>query len=125
MLWNWDTMDACFIASSWKITSPGVMAGTCIGVILLVMSLELLGRAVKEYDRFLVRKNIERLAAVTATDTSSPTKNGSGFLAASSNGNRPNFWEQAIRALLHMVQFAVAYFIMLYVTPAGPCLRVQ
>ena len=57
MLWNWNTVDACFISSTWKITSAGMFAGSCIGVILLVMFLELLRRCVKEFDRYLLRKN--------------------------------------------------------------------
>lgn len=57
MLWNWNTIDACFIAQSWQITSRGVFAGSCIGVVLLVVTLELLRRAGKEYDRYLVRQH--------------------------------------------------------------------
>ncbi|KAK0609241.1 Ctr copper transporter [Immersiella caudata] len=97
MLWNWNTIDSCFIASTWKITSTGMFAGSCIGVILLVMSLEFLRRSVKEFDRFLLRKHAE-------TGALSPV-----------GGYRPKIWEQAVRAFLHMVQFAVAYFIMLQV----------
>ncbi|KAK1828920.1 Ctr copper transporter family-domain-containing protein [Podospora conica] len=112
MLWNWNTVDSCFIASSWKITSTGMFAGSCIGVVLLVMSLEFLRRAVKEYDAFLVRRH----AAAAAVRDSTTGKDGSDIVVASACapvGYRPKIWEQAIRALLHMVQFAVAYFIML------------
>jgi solute carrier family 31 (copper transporter), member 1 len=97
MLWNWNTIDSCFLSSTWKITSTGMFAGSCIGVILLVMSLELLRRSVKEYDRFLLRKHAE----------------SSDAAKCAIEGYRPSIWEQGIRALLHMVQFAVAYFIML------------
>jgi copper transporter 1 len=54
MLWNWYTIDACFLSSSWKITSNGMFAGSCIGVILLVMFLEFLRRLGKEYDRYIL-----------------------------------------------------------------------
>lgn len=118
MLWNWYTVDSCFIASSWRITSPGMMAGSCIGVICLVMSLELLRRAVKEYERFLLRQHAERGAAVAAVSiagTGSPSKGESdnGVTLTLTSGYRPKIWEQAIRALLPMTQFAVAYFVML------------
>ncbi|KAK4186484.1 Ctr copper transporter family-domain-containing protein [Podospora australis] len=102
MLWNWNTIDSCFIASSWKITSSGMFAGSCIGVVLLVMVLELLRRSAKEYDRFLLKK-----AAVAAASTDDK---GGDILG---KGYRPNVLEQAIRALLHCAQFAVAYFVML------------
>jgi copper transporter 1 len=75
------------------------------------MSLEFLRRAVKEYDRLLLRQH----AARRATGTSSPTKarSDNGVASAPVAGYRPKIWEQAIRAFLHMTQFAVAYFIML------------
>ncbi|KAK3296577.1 Ctr copper transporter family-domain-containing protein [Chaetomium fimeti] len=115
MLWNWNTIDSCFLASSWKITSNGVFAGSCIGVVLLVMSLEMLRRAVKEYDRFLINKHLKSLPAAArsskaGSDDGSPAPN---CAPAVGKGYRPTIFEQAIRALLHMVQFAVAYFVML------------
>ncbi|KAK4129921.1 Ctr-domain-containing protein [Trichocladium antarcticum] len=115
MLWNWNTIDSCFIASSWKITSKGKFAGSCIGVVLLVITLELLRRTVKEFDRYLINKH--RVSGVAAT-VSPKSASGDGSpapacVAAVNQGYRPTVFEQAIRALLHMLQFAVAYFVML------------
>ncbi|KAJ5879178.1 hypothetical protein N7455_002643 [Penicillium solitum] len=56
MLWNWYTVDACFLAESWHVKSRGMFAGSCIGVICLVLSLELLRRLGREYDSFIVRR---------------------------------------------------------------------
>ncbi|OJZ83367.1 hypothetical protein ASPFODRAFT_221345 [Aspergillus luchuensis CBS 106.47] len=165
MLWNWNTMDACFISSSWHITSPSMFAGSCIGVILLVICLELLRRVASEYDAFII--NRARLKADTDTgndqpniavpndrSTDRPAKRPipwtqSGSLSAlppvpelveeeekEDNEPRPNApettshpsihpenqskfifrpskIEQLIRATLHVLQFAVAYFVML------------
>ncbi|KAH6612194.1 Ctr copper transporter family-domain-containing protein [Chaetomium sp. MPI-SDFR-AT-0129] len=115
MLWNWNTIDSCFLASSWKITSNAVFAGSCIGVVLLVIVLEMLRRGVKEYDRFLIKKHAASLLVTSAaskiiSEEGSPTRN---CAPAVSKGYRPSIFEQAIRALLHMLQFAVAYFVML------------
>jgi solute carrier family 31 (copper transporter), member 1 len=107
MLWNWNTIDTCFLAKSWHIKSSGMFAGSCIGVILLVMLLELLRRSVKEYDRYLLRKT------TTSVVTTEGGKGEAPVCVTKSKGYRPNFLEQAIRALLHMCQFAVAYFVML------------
>lgn len=123
MLWNWNTIDSCFISETWRVRSTGMFAGSCIGVVLLVMSLELLRRSVKEYDRYLIRKHLERrLVASPTAVASTPSRKDSGDGAvapittlSSASGYRPNIFEQAIRALLHMLQFAVAYFVMLYV----------
>ncbi|KAI1394291.1 Ctr copper transporter family-domain-containing protein [Hypoxylon trugodes] len=120
MLWNWYTIDSCFLASSWHNTSSGMFAGSCIGVILLTMTLELLRRTVREYDRYLIRKHTSTFVlAPAATSSTSDDKTATARPtslqqnAVQSGGFRPTILEQAIRALLHMVQFAVAYFIML------------
>lgn len=141
MLWNWNTIDACFLSSTWHITSKGMFAGSCIGVILLVMSLEFLRRVGREYDAFIIRRarlRSQYLDPITKSSTSTANVNtGSGSssskapdtnttpnndstpytsredTAKRSDGFRPTPIEQTIRALLHMVQFAVAYFVML------------
>ncbi|KAL1837213.1 hypothetical protein VTJ49DRAFT_4114 [Mycothermus thermophilus] len=119
MLWNWNTVDACFISSTWKIRSAGMFAGSCIGVILLVMSLEMLRRAVKEYDRYLINKHLASQgqsrrpvssSGKAASDEGSPAP---VCVTVAGQGYRPALFEQAVRALLHMLQFAVAYFVML------------
>jgi copper transporter 1 len=103
-----------------------MFAGSCIGVILLVMVLEALRRAAKEYDRYILAQHTRSL------NTSSPTGGASVSSRAGDNNNktaeasaspaclgaanqtfRPNVLQHSIRALLHMLQFAVAYFIML------------
>ncbi|KAJ6259158.1 Copper Transporter integral membrane protein that functions in high affinity copper transport [Drechslerella dactyloides] len=78
MLWNWYTVDACFIARSWRVSSEGIFALSCIGrskenalddmvdlivppgtwhsqVVLLVIALELVRRMQREYDRHIIR----------------------------------------------------------------------
>lgn len=136
MLWNWNTIDSCFIASSWKITSKGVFAGSCIGVVCLTIMLELLRRATKEYDRYLVDKHMRSTPPPSAPKTTAkgielgackkapsdtvseaPTTTGDAGAAAGAAYHirpyRPSIYEQAIRALLHLLQFAVGYFVML------------
>ncbi|KAK9428566.1 Ctr copper transporter [Lipomyces doorenjongii] len=122
MLWNWNTVGSCFIARSWRITSRGMFAGSCLGVIFLVISLEFLRRLSKEYDRFLIRQHYLHLVSQsTVLDTSLRScQDGKSVTVPSceptriSNAKfRPTALQQAIRALLHMLQFAVAYFVML------------
>ncbi|KAF2195179.1 Ctr-domain-containing protein [Zopfia rhizophila CBS 207.26] len=123
MLWNWYTIDSCFLARSWHVTSKGMFAGSCIGVILLVISLEFLRRAGKEYDRYIISQYSRSLAPAQNASSSSSTNND---IAKGASANvagaacipttqrfRPNLLQQAVRALLHMLQFAVAYFVML------------
>ena len=97
------------------------------------MLLEALRRLTKEYDRYLLRNHIARNAAASTTpsssDESSSSSSSSGGGAAPNKDGatvsersivrrapgkfRPNVGQQAIRALLHMATFAVAYFVML------------
>ncbi|KAL8763190.1 MAG: hypothetical protein Q9203_007458 [Teloschistes exilis] len=143
MLWNWYTVDSCFISSTWHITSKGKFAGSCIGVICLVVVLETLRRMQREYDRFLIKQaqahadrihsstrengsDFERSPVIEANQglkdqgnhvsiirkSSSPMSSKGTTLAAPLQ-YKPTIVQQAVRALIHMLQFAVAYFIML------------
>ena len=111
MLWNWNTVDSCFISSTWRVRSAGMFAGSCIGVILLVMLLELLRRSVKEYDRYLSKKASH--GGVATTTEKGKDGGDVAVCVTKSQGYRPSILEQAVRALLHTCQFAVAYFVML------------
>ena len=109
-----------FLSSSWHITSRGMFAGSCIGVILLVMVLEALRRGSKEYDAYIIRSRIAAPPPTTNEAQSSNSdligKNSTVSAAPApvqKQQNRPTLLEQFIRSLLHMCQFAVAYIIML------------
>lgn len=93
-------------------------------MILLVIALESLRRAGKEYDRYLLRRHQKTLAAASAVTSSSvgsgdkdgvPTVLASQDLTSAVVTFRPGVLQQAVRALIHMSAFAVAYFVMLCV----------
>ncbi|KAI4193501.1 MAG: hypothetical protein LQ350_008277 [Teloschistes chrysophthalmus] len=143
MLWNWYTVDSCFISSTWHITSKGRFAGSCIGVICLVVILEALRRMQREYDRFLIKQaqahadrinsstrengsDFDRSPVIEANQNlkeqgnhvsivrkSSSPVSSKGIVLAAPLQYKPTIIQQAIRSLIHMLQFAVAYFIML------------
>ncbi|THX39622.1 Ctr-domain-containing protein [Aureobasidium pullulans] len=128
MMWNWNTIDACFISESWHITSNGMFAGSCIGVILLVMVLELLRRLAKEHDRVILAHHRRLVASTTnenpANECACPTTVSTSKAASTATASalatgiktrafKPTLPQQMVRALLHCLQFAVAYFIML------------
>ncbi|KAF2233890.1 Ctr-domain-containing protein [Viridothelium virens] len=72
MLWNWYTTDSCFLSSSWHVKNGGIFAGSCIGVIFLVIALESLRRLGKEYDRQMIesyRKKLELAPGASAGNT--------------------------------------------------------
>ncbi|UNI23329.1 Copper Transporter integral membrane protein that functions in high affinity copper transport [Purpureocillium takamizusanense] len=120
MLFNFYTVDACFLSNQWHVTSSGMFAGSCIGVFLLAMSLEFLRRSVKEFDRFLVRQHIAKHQPGAAADHGSVSSKDAAVRNAAAGACpavvppfRPNVFQQAIRAFLHFLQFTVAYFLML------------
>ncbi|KAF1942553.1 Ctr copper transporter [Clathrospora elynae] len=124
MLWNWDTIDSCFISRSWHNTSKGMFAGNCIGVLLLVIFLEFLRRAGKEYDHYIVAQHAKSLGSFNTPTSSISSDHGisktpaatatvAHHMPIAASKFRPTIVQQAVRALLHMLQFAVAYFVML------------
>lgn len=128
MLWNWYTIDSCFIARSWRIRSSGAFAGSCIGVILLVIVLEFLRRTQREFDRYVRTANQRGQLERSNSDGEGSGSNSSqgksglrigvralGALQRGSpvGGSQLKLWQQIVRSLLYMTQFAVGYFVML------------
>jgi len=113
-----------FISSSWHIRSKGMFAGSCVGVLLLVVALEALRRASREYDAYIARshqkKNISSPPLTAASsrleEANDPTKVSSTQSTTpllQAQTFTPNIFQQLVRAFLHMAQFAVAYIVML------------
>lgn len=93
------------------------MAGSCIGVILLVMLLELLRRGARNYDRWIVLQAAKQSRRIESTNRSPASDKEISTVSSTAVPRartfRPNLAQQATRALMHMLQFAVAYFVML------------
>ena len=176
MLWNWNTVDACFISSDWHVRSKGGFAGSCIGVVCLVILLEGLKYLQRKHDRSIVlaaaqkarrmkkqkmledqeyeseyqkrggessreKDGIETLTRASSTRMTQDPSSGSGSSSCCNPGPAPvpipaplvpalistfiqsptdppgrlrlTVPQQALRALIHTAQFAVAYFVML------------
>ena len=113
-----------------------MFAASCIGVICLVMVLEFLRRVQREYNKFISAEYKETVRAGNgrsakgwnsssvdrAADSDLSTKQGrleraesrKGFTVGGRLGKaRPKVLQQAVKATIHMLQFAVAYFVML------------
>ncbi|KAL8681852.1 MAG: hypothetical protein Q9186_002084 [Xanthomendoza sp. 1 TL-2023] len=136
MLWNWYTVDSCFIASTWRNTTKAKFAGSCVGILCLVIILEALRRLQREYDAYLLRQHRKRNTPVDSsihedageiechtdieangTDNKrilfSPVPRSSTIAFVRPQRLVPTMVQQAIRALIHTLQFGVAYFVML------------
>lgn len=99
MLWNWNTVDACFLSRSWHVTSKGMFAGSVFGVFFLCMAIEAWRRLAREFDR--------RIASVAAVKRTRSEKG----LVGSSGGIRAMYIHHVVRSLLYGVQFAGAFIV--------------
>ena len=118
MLLNWNTIDACFLSSSLHIRSSLAFFGTCLGSALLVISLEFIRRYQRKFDRYLRSRNAhlqERDYAAGEEMEKLLDKHGGENLSKGLLQSRTIVvvLEQCVRGLIHMVQFAVSYCIML------------
>ncbi|KAH6692556.1 Ctr copper transporter family-domain-containing protein [Plectosphaerella plurivora] len=122
MLWNWNTVDACFLSSSWQILNNRMMVASCIGVALLVVVLEVLRHAIRLYDAKIIEQMQRRGAAVLAssaasrmTDDGTPEfdKNVGLSLPRRKIVMRVSPLQQILRAFLYAVTFGVAYVVMM------------
>ena len=84
------------------------------------MVLEALRRGSKEYDAYIVRKRSATSSpAINEVQSSDSNSSNKGLAVRTAPAPvqkrqiRPRLLEQLIRSLLHMLQFAVAYIIML------------
>ncbi|KAK2848561.1 hypothetical protein FQN49_005604 [Arthroderma sp. PD_2] len=108
-----------FISSAWRITSKGMFAGSCIGVVMLVMTLEFLRRLGYEFDNHVAGRpslfsGPKPRPSAGDYGGDEPLHKPADLGAGSESVRRsPTLLQHTLRSLLHMVQFAVAYFIML------------
>ncbi|CAG7945989.1 unnamed protein product [Penicillium salamii] len=103
MLFNFNTIDACFLSTGWQIKNNGMFAATCIGTVLLVVLVEFCRRIGREYDNFLTRQ-FQRQAA-HGTFAKKWERSTVTFRATP--------LQQLTRAIIHAVTFAGAYITML------------
>lgn len=78
MLWNWYTDDVCFIAESWKTSTKGIFAGTCIGVFGLLLAINWWRRILSQYKIYcaeLRNEEVKEYIASGGTVTERNTSN--------------------------------------------------
>lgn len=116
MLFNLNTIGSCFFTEDWYIATAGQFAGACIAAVLLVTALEMLRRAAREYDRHLIKTHVDRYQIACSAMIVQAKDSGSDSESAVKPRIptlRPTVVQQGIRAFLHMLQFGLAYIIML------------
>lgn len=126
MLWNWYTIDTCFIANSWHVKSKGGFAGSCLGVFFLVMTSQWLHRFAREYDVALMAKYAPednyRSKEFDSDSTSALVRPNPELYAIShqwlwrplnGDGVKPSVVEHLTRGILFTLEWGLSYIIML------------
>ena len=98
MVWNWQTVDACFLSEAWHVRSKVGFAFSVIGVFLIVCGIEATRRTARDFDRWV------------STQRRIQLNNNS---AINHWTLRPTWKEQTIRGAFYGVQFSAAYIVML------------
>lgn len=68
MLWNWNTIDACFISAQWHIRTTGAFVVSVLAVFALVILLEAVRRVARAYDRRIAEEYMARWAESEASE---------------------------------------------------------
>lgn len=113
MLWNWTTIDVCFISSQWHIRTIGGYVGTVIGIFLITIALEALRRISREYDRKILREFVAKHQTSDSAAAKETDSNKSGMFGRPQPTFQPTLAQQAIRSSFYFVQFSAGYMLML------------
>ncbi|GAA6008823.1 hypothetical protein JCM10207_001736 [Rhodosporidiobolus poonsookiae] len=109
MLFNWYTIDACFLTEQWHVRSVGGYVGSLIGVFFLVVALEAVRRFSREYERSIRTAYYKRESLALAA----LAKNASKVEVAKAAPFRPSLQQHLIRSVFYGVQFGTSYILML------------
>ncbi|KAI8345390.1 Ctr copper transporter [Mortierella sp. GBAus27b] len=112
MLFNWDTENVCVVFESWKINSPLSLVFSCIIVIGLTASYELLRAQARRYEERLLEGARKRH---TSERSSGGAENGdeTPLLPSGVAVLRLSNQQQLTRSLFYMAQVFVGFFLML------------
>jgi hypothetical protein len=77
MLWNWYTVDTCFLSSTWHNNTKAKFAGSVIGVFFLVIAIEGFRRLARDCDRHITKQAMAHHTALNGNGDSTPIVGGS------------------------------------------------
>ncbi|EPY52978.1 copper transporter complex subunit Ctr5 [Schizosaccharomyces cryophilus OY26] len=103
MLWNWHTIDSCFLSESWHAYTGNKFAGSLIGIIFFAIAIEAFKRIQRLFDAYVVQHS------------NGKTLQGPMRLFFPSGTPHVNVFQQFIRALLQMCYYGAATILMLIV----------
>jgi len=123
MLLNWNTINTCFLSSSFHVHSSAGFATVCICSFLLVIFLESLRRLQRKLDNYFRRKHRQQSNDFDVKELQSLNNSQSlvervairDRLGRASARKGQVALEQMVRGVVHMLQFGISYVVMLLV----------
>ncbi|KAK8038718.1 hypothetical protein PG993_007129 [Apiospora rasikravindrae] len=115
LLWNWDTIDTCFLAPSWYNNSTIKFAFSCIFVFIFAVTLQVFYHSLKTFDAALLLKEHNRRESRDGNQTEKGPEEGGSCCCRRLLRYSPSVWEQTFRAFVYTMTFANAYILMLSV----------
>ncbi|KAF8984724.1 hypothetical protein BGZ46_007204 [Entomortierella lignicola] len=115
MLFNWDTENLCIIFESWNINSPSALVFSCLFIIGLAASYELLRSQSRSYEERLIEGARKRQGGESTSHTvgGNNAEDEIPLLPSRSGAFRVSNQQQLTRALFYTAQVFLGYFLML------------
>ncbi|KAF9934057.1 hypothetical protein FBU30_003567 [Linnemannia zychae] len=113
MLFNWSTEGLCVIFESWKINSVFSLLVSCIIIIGLSASYEMLRAYSRNYDARLLEGANKRRNSRDSHGHENISEDETPLLSGRPNNIRLSIQQRLVRAFLYMAQVFVGFFLML------------
>ncbi|RHZ48852.1 hypothetical protein Glove_541g31 [Diversispora epigaea] len=105
MLWNWETKNVCIVFSWWSANSVPSLIFSCLIVLLLAVSFEVLRNLSRKYDLKIYSAAHRELEGGDSSN-SSTVNNNNRFV-------RVTYIQQFIRSVIYSIQVFLSFFLML------------
>ncbi|ORX99321.1 Ctr-domain-containing protein [Basidiobolus meristosporus CBS 931.73] len=115
MVFNWQYNNLCVVFSGWRITSAGIMAASCIGIILIAFIHEYIRRAARQLDNHIVIKNSKNITPVAVSEVVEKSESPipGDYYGRTRVLLQITWLQQFYRSLLYALQVLVSFFLML------------
>ncbi|KAF8938185.1 Ctr copper transporter family-domain-containing protein [Dissophora ornata] len=110
MLFNWDTENLCVIFESWQINTPSALIFSCLIIIGLAASYELLRAQSCRYEERLIEGASKRRGGSSSNGID---EDETPLLSSRSISLRLSNQQQLMRAVFYMAQVFLGFFLML------------
>ncbi|GJJ73166.1 solute carrier family 31 (copper transporter), member 1 [Entomortierella parvispora] len=113
MLFNWSTENLCVVFESWRINTPFALVLSCLVIIALSASYELLRAQSRQFEERLIEGDRKRHEESRGAVSGDAAEDETPLLSPRPHVLRLSNQQQLTRALFYMAQVFVGFFLML------------